>query len=200
VGWIFFYKYFAPPELFQRKSVSFPWLFFFGMKAMLLERLSDIRKVKNPLRLREIADPIPGKEEILVKVSVCGVCHTELDEIEGRTPPPVFPVVPGHQVVGRIVATGSNGTLLKPGVRVGVGWIFSSCGKCRHCLSGNDNLCPEFRATGRDVNGGYAEYMVVPENSAFLIPENFSDTEAAPLLCAGAIGYRSLLLSGIMNG
>jgi propanol-preferring alcohol dehydrogenase len=170
------------------------------MKAMLLERISDLRKEKEPLSLRDVSVPVPGEGEILIKVSACGVCHTELDEIEGRTPPPLFPVVPGHQVVGRIVATGSNGTLLKPGDRVGVGWIFSSCGICGHCLSGNDNLCPEFRATGRDVNGGYAEYMVVPENSAFLIPEFFSDQEAAPLLCAGAIGYRSLRLSGISNG
>jgi alcohol dehydrogenase, propanol-preferring len=170
------------------------------MKAMLLERISDLRKEKEPLSLRDVSVPVPGEGEILIKVSACGVCHTELDEIEGRTPPPLLPVVPGHQVVGRIVATGSFVSALKPGDRVGVGWIFSSCGKCGHCLSGNDNLCPEFLATGRDVNGGYAEYMVVPENSAFLIPDFFSDQEAAPLLCAGAIGYRSLRLSGITNG
>jgi propanol-preferring alcohol dehydrogenase len=170
------------------------------MKAMLLEGTFDLRLEKEPLQLRETVDPIPGEGELLVRVSACGVCHTELDEIEGRTPPPVFPVVPGHQVVGRIVAAGKHVSTLKPGDRMGAGWIFSSCGKCGHCLSGNDNLCPEFRATGRDVNGGYAEYMVVPENSAFLIPEYFSDQEAAPLLCAGAIGYRSLRLAGITNG
>jgi alcohol dehydrogenase, propanol-preferring len=170
------------------------------MRAMFLEKINDLYMEREPLKLRDTDVPVPGESDVLVRVSACGVCHTELDEIEGRTPPPLFPVVPGHQVVGRIVATGSNVTLLKPGDRVGVGWIFSSCGKCSHCLSGNDNLCREFRATGRDMNGGYAEYMVVRENSAFLIPENFSDTEAAPLLCAGAIGYRSLRLCGITNG
>jgi alcohol dehydrogenase, propanol-preferring len=167
---------------------------------MILEGTFDLHLEKKPLQLRETAVPVPGEGELLVRVSVCGVCHTELDEIEGRTPPPVFPVVPGHQVVGRIVAAGGHVSMLKPGDRVGIGWIFSSCGKCGHCLSGNDNLCPEFRATGRDVNGGYAEFIKVPENSAFLIPENFSDAEAAPLLCAGAIGYRSMRLAGITNG
>ena len=170
------------------------------MKVMLLERVMDLYREREPLQLREMPDPVPGAREILIKVSACGVCHTELDEIEGRTPPPFFPVVPGHQVVGQVVHCGEQVTSLKEGDRVGVGWIFSSCGKCSHCLSGNDNLCAEFRATGRDENGGYAEYMKVPENSAFLIPESFSDTEAAPLLCAGAIGFRSLRLTGISNG
>jgi propanol-preferring alcohol dehydrogenase len=165
-----------------------------------LEKLSDLHREREPLLFRDVPDPVPEGGEILVKVSVCGVCHTELDEIEGRTPPLQFPVIPGHQVVGRVVKTGKNMKSLKVGDRVGVGWIYSSCGKCRYCLSGDDNLCPEFRATGRDVNGGYAEYMVVPENSAFLVPEFFSDPEAAPLLCAGAIGYRSLRLAAISNG
>jgi alcohol dehydrogenase, propanol-preferring len=180
--------------------VFFRYLKHSFMKAMLLEKLTDLKREGKPLHLREIPVPVPGAGEILVKVSVCGVCHTELDEIEGRTPPPVFPVVPGHQVVGQVVMTEGITHKIKTGDRVGVGWIFSSCGKCSYCLSGNDNLCPEFRATGRDANGGYAEYIKVPENSAFLIPESFSDNEAAPLLCAGAIGYRSLRLSGITNG
>jgi propanol-preferring alcohol dehydrogenase len=170
------------------------------MKAMLLEKISDLRTMREPLRLQEIPVPEPGEREVLIRVLACGVCHTELDEIEGRTPPPMFPVVPGHQVVGKVIAAGSRVSVLKPGDRVGVGWIFSSCGKCSYCKSGNDNLCPEFRATGRDVDGGYAEYMVVPENSAFSVPGFFSDAEAAPLLCAGAIGYRSLRLAGIENG
>jgi alcohol dehydrogenase, propanol-preferring len=170
------------------------------MKVMLLSRLTDLDKDREPLHLAEVPDPLPGEGEVLVKVSACGVCHTELDEIEGRTPPPVFPVIPGHQVIGRVVLTGRKVQRIKTGDRVGVGWIFSSCGKCSYCLSGNENLCSEFRATGRDVNGGYAEYIRVPEGSAFLIPGNFSDAEAAPLLCAGAIGYRSLRLSGIRNG
>jgi propanol-preferring alcohol dehydrogenase len=171
-----------------------------GMKAMILHRLADLTKETHPLKEGEMADPVPAEGELVLKVSACGVCHTELDEIEGRTSPPFFPVVPGHQVVGEVVLTGKNVQSFKEGDRVGVGWIFSSCGKCSHCLSGMDNLCHEFRATGRDVDGGYANYMLVPEESTFMIPGIFSDAEAAPLLCAGAIGYRSLRLSSISNG
>jgi len=170
------------------------------MKAMLLHQITDLTTNREPLRMMDMPEPVPDVREVLVRVSACGVCHTELDEIEGRTPPHTFPVVPGHQVVGKVVMTGSEIKKLKIGDRVGIGWIYSSCGKCSFCLSGNDNLCPEFRATGRDVNGGYTEYMCVPETSAFLIPGFFSDTEAAPLLCAGAIGYRSLRLTGMENG
>jgi propanol-preferring alcohol dehydrogenase len=136
----------------------------------------------------------------LIKISACGVCHTELDEIEGRTPPPALPVIPGHQVVGRIVGRGPGADLYPIGARVGVAWIYSSCGVCPFCRSGRENLCDQFRATGRDAHGGYAEYMAVPEDSAYLIPEIFSDLEAAPLLCAGAIGYRSLRLTGLEDG
>jgi propanol-preferring alcohol dehydrogenase len=135
-----------------------------------------------------------------VKVSACGVCHTELDEIEGRTPPPHLPVVPGHQVVGRVEATGNRANTFKIGDRVGIGWINSACGTCEFCLAGNENLCQAFKATGRDVNGGYAQYMTVPEGFAYRIPDGFSDAEAAPLLCAGAVGYRSLRLTGLKDG
>jgi propanol-preferring alcohol dehydrogenase len=145
-----------------------------------------------------LPEPAPG--EIRVRVSTCGVCHTELDEIEGRTPPPRLPVVLGHQVVGRVEARGREARRFREGDRVGVAWIYSACGKCRFCRSGRENLCPEFRATGRDADGGYAEYMVVPEAFAYPIPEAFSDAQAAPLLCAGAIGYRSLRLSGLQEG
>ncbi len=130
----------------------------------------------------------------MIRVTRCGVCHTELDEIEGRTPPPHLPVVLGHQVVG-VVEEGEN-----KGQRVGVAWIASACGKCQHCLAGNENLCSEFKATGRDVDGGYAQYMKVRAEFAHPIPEAFTDSEAAPLLCAGAIGYRSLRLSSIQDG
>ena len=170
------------------------------MKAMLLEKISDLREERAPLTLARMPEPVPGDRELLLKVSVCGVCHTELDEIEGRTPPPVFPVIPGHQVVGSVVGTGPGVTGIREGERMGVAWIFSSCGHCEYCHSGNENLCARFRATGRDAHGGYAEYMVVPASSAFPIPPVFSDAEAAPLLCAGAIGYRSLRLTGIGNG
>jgi propanol-preferring alcohol dehydrogenase len=137
---------------------------------------------------------------VLIRVVTSGVCHTELDEIEGRTPPSVLPMVLGHQVVGRVEEVGSGVTRHQVGDRVGVGWIFSACGECSYCRGGQDNLCPDFRATGRDAHGGYAELMVAPEGFAYAIPEVFSDAEAAPLLCAGAIGYRSLRLTGIQDG
>jgi propanol-preferring alcohol dehydrogenase len=170
------------------------------MKAMILKKLGRIEDFDLPLELAEVPIPIPKDGEILVKVSACGVCHTELDIIEGRTPPPKLPLIPGHQVVGRVVETSSAEPGLRTGDRVGVGWIFSSCGKCEYCLGGQENLCEEFRATGRDVNGGYAEYMTVPATYCYPIPDAISDLEAAPMLCAGAIGYRSLNLAAIQDG
>jgi propanol-preferring alcohol dehydrogenase len=169
------------------------------MKAMLLKKITDLRLDQEPLELSEMAVPSPSGDEVLVSIKACGVCHTELDEIEGRMAPPELPVIPGHQVVGTVLETGGRVKKLKKGDRVGVAWIYSSCGKCEYCLSGNENLCADFRATGRDANGGYAEYMTVKEDFAHLIPEQFSDVEAAPLLCAGAIGYRSLRLAGFYH-
>jgi propanol-preferring alcohol dehydrogenase len=147
-----------------------------------------------------LSDPVPEKNEILVKVSTCGVCHTELDEIEGRTPPPRLPVVLGHQVVGKVEETGRNANTYKIGDRVGIAWIYSSCGRCYYCVEGKENLCVKFKATGRDANGGYAQYMTVLEDFAYKIPDVFSDSQAAPLLCAGAIGFRSLKLTNIKDG
>jgi len=170
------------------------------MKAMLLRQITSMATNPNPLAIADMPLPIPSAKEILVKVSTCGICHTELDEIEGRTPPPQLPVVPGHQIVGTVVGNGTGARLFKLGDRVGVGWICSSCGRCKFCRAGNENLCAEFKATGRDANGGYAEYVTVREDFSYAIPEVFSDSEAAPLLCAGAIGYRSLRLSNIKNG
>ncbi len=170
------------------------------MKAMVLPRCVDLREVTEPLRLEERPRPEPGPGEILVKVSVCGVCHTELDEIEGRTPPPYFPAVLGHQTVGRVAELGEGAERFQPGDRVGIAWIHSACGECEYCRSGRENLCDAFRASGRDADGGYAEYTTVPEGFAYHIPDAFSDAEAAPLLCAGAIGYRSLRLAELMNG
>lgn len=170
------------------------------MKAMVLNQICNLRENKTPLDLVERPMPIPKEKEILVKVSACGVCHTELDEIEGRTPPPLFPMILGHQVVGQVEQTGESARKFKLGDRVGIAWIFSACGTCKFCISGQENLCPEFKATGRDANGGYAEYMTVPEDFAHPIPELFSDSEAAPLLCAGAIGYRSLRLTNLKDG
>ncbi len=170
------------------------------MKAMVIDRICDMRENKNPLAMVEIAEPQPEKGEILVRVSTCGVCHTELDEIEGRTPPPKFPMIPGHQVVGRVVETAEGVERFKPGDRVGIAWINSSCLDCKYCMKGLENLCEGFKATGRDAHGGYAEFTKVHEHFAFEIPEVFSDAEAAPLLCAGAIGYRSLRLTQLCNG
>lgn len=170
------------------------------MKAMQLKSLCSLKENPTPLELVEIPIPVADEHEILINVMACGVCHTELDEIEGRTPPPKLPIIPGHQVIGRIEAIGDKVSLLKVGDRVGVAWIFSACGTCKFCLAGNENLCREFTATGRDANGGYAEYMTVNEHFAYPIPDYFSDQEAAPLLCAGAIGYRSLRLTHLQNG
>jgi len=170
------------------------------MKAMILKRISSLEKNPTPLEMVDVPKPVPGDKEILVRVSACGVCHTELDEIEGRTAPPRFPVILGHQVIGKVEASGAKSDRFTVGDRVGIGWIYSACGQCPLCLEGNENLCEKFTATGRDVDGGYAAYMVVPEGFAHRIPEVFSDSEAAPLLCAGAIGYRSLRLTGIEDG
>ena len=167
------------------------------MKAMVLKEISPVER--EPLRIEDLPDPVPGPGEILVKVSVCGVCHTELDEIEGRLQSKL-PVILGHQVVGKVAALGSGAKRFQLGDRVGIAWIYSACGKCRFCQRGNENLCLEFKGTGCHVNGGYAQYTVVSEGYAYLIPQRFSDSQAAPLLCAGAIGYRDLALSGIQRG
>ena len=164
------------------------------MRAMVLPAIADMDSNPAPLQSVSMPDPVPGEYDILVRVSVCGVCHTELDEIEGRTPPPQLPVVPGHEIVGRVVAMGERCSRFALQQRVGVGWIHSSSG------ADDENLSPEFRATGRDAHGGYAELVVVPERYAYAIPDVFSDAEAAPLLCAGGVGYRSLLLAGIRDG
>jgi propanol-preferring alcohol dehydrogenase len=164
------------------------------MKAMVLESLGDVTPLQPPLKLVQHPEPTLNPGEVLLRVTRCGVCHTELDEIEGRMPPPQLPVIPGHQVVGVIEEGGNKGQ------RVGVAWIASACGECGFCKSGRENLCPQFKATGRDINGGYAEYMKVRADFVHPIPESLSDSEAAPLLCAGAIGYRSLRLSNIQDG
>ncbi|MGD8402656.1 MAG: zinc-dependent alcohol dehydrogenase family protein [Anaerolineales bacterium] len=169
------------------------------MKAMVLNELGEIKSNPTPLSLQQVSEPTPGEGEVLIKVSACGVCHTELDEIEGRTPPPELPVILGHQVVGTVEQVGRT-SQVKKGERVGVAWIFSACGHCEHCQAGEENLCDQFQATGRDADGGYAQYMTAPAGFVNPIPEPLSDAEAAPLLCAGAIGYRSLRLANIQDG
>jgi propanol-preferring alcohol dehydrogenase len=167
------------------------------MKAMVLKEISPIEK--EPLKIMELPDPVPGTKEILVKISACGVCHTELDEIEGRLPPKL-PIVLGHQIIGRVDKLGQGATKFNVGDRVGIAWINSACGKCYFCREGKENLCVAFQGTGCHANGGYAQYTVVSEDFAYSIPKRFSDAEATPLLCAGAIGYRDLILSDIKRG
>jgi len=170
------------------------------LKAMVLNQVCRLSENRAPLDRVEMATPEPEPAEILLKISACGVCHTELDEIEGRTPPPRFPMILGHQVIGRVEAKGNGANRFEAGDRVGVGWIFSACGACEYCHQGEENLCEGFLATGRDAPGGYATHMCVAEDFAFPVPDTFSDAEAAPLLCAGAIGYRSLRLTGLKDG
>lgn len=164
------------------------------MKAMLLRRIVSLDETDEPLELVDLPTPEPNPGELLIRVSACGVCHTELDEIEGRAAPSRLPIIPGHEIVGRIEAMGQGVTRRQVGDRVGVGWIHDSTG------APGENLSHEFRATGRDANGGYAEYMTVPATYAYPIPDAFTDEQAAPLLCAGAIGYRALKLCNISDG
>ncbi len=152
------------------------------------------------LQLETIPIPEPKQGEVLIKTEFCGICHTEIDEIENRAPPPSLPMTPGHQVVGTVVAQGAGCRLDLLGKTVGVAWIFSACGKCELCLQGLENLCGDFLACGRDRPGGYAEYMTAVEAFVHEIPATMSAVQAAPLLCAGAVGYRALRLSGLQNG
>lgn len=167
------------------------------MKAMILKKVAPIEE--KPLELEELPAPEPGPKQIRVKISACGICHTELDEIEGRLQAEL-PIIPGHQIVGTVESLGSEATKFELADRVGIAWINSACGKCAFCRAGNENLCSEFRGTGCNANGGYSQYTIISEDFAYLIPDTFSDSQAAPLLCAGAIGYRALRLTGLRDG
>jgi alcohol dehydrogenase, propanol-preferring len=168
------------------------------MKACILR--SPARIETNPLEFTDVTVPEPGEGEVLVHVHTCGVCRTDLHVIEGELPPRKSPVIPGHQVVGTVERLGKNTQRVAIGARVGVAWLHKTDGTCEYCLAGAENLCnsPEF--TGYTVNGGYAEYIVAPESFVYAIPGSFLDEQAAPLLCAGIIGFRSLRLSGIKPG
>jgi propanol-preferring alcohol dehydrogenase len=168
------------------------------MKAMLLEGFAPIDH--NPLRFVDIPKPEPGPDEVLLRVKVCGVCHTDLHTVEGELPEVKLPIIPGHQVVGTVEKLGGEASRFKEGDRLGVAWLYSSCTQCGYCIRENENLCESARFTGYHVNGGYTEYMVIPEKFAYVIPGVFADEEAAPLLCAGIIGYRALRLSEIKPG
>ena len=170
------------------------------MKAWTIFGIFEVREGVEFLQWEELEDPEIGDKDVLLKVEACGVCHTEIDEIEGRAKPSFYPVIPGHQIVGKVVGVGKNVNKFKPGDRAGAGWIYSACGRCEFCKSGLENLCSEFKATGKDAHGGYAEYFKISENYAFKLPEGVSAEVLAPLFCAGAIGYRSLKLSKVKNG
>lgn len=168
------------------------------MKAILLTRPSPIEE--EPLEMMEVPDPSPGPEEIRIKISACGLCHTDLHIVEGELPAQKLPVIPGHQIVGIVEGLGAKATRFREGDRVGVPWLYATCGECSFCRQGRENLCPEARFTGYHVDGGYAQYCVVSEYFAYPIPQGFSDAEAAPLLCAGVIGFRALRLSEVQPG
>lgn len=168
------------------------------MKAMVVTGFKSASE--RPLALREVPVPKPGPEDILVKVSCCGVCHTDLHIVEGDLPDVRLPRIPGHEVVGTVEKRGARAKRFKVGDRVGVAWLHSACGACRFCRSGRENLCESARFTGYHLDGGYAEYMVVPDKFAYVVPRVFGNEEAAPLMCAGIVGYRSLKLSRIQPG
>ena len=165
---------------------------------MVLDKAFPVEQ--SPLILRDVATPLPKPGEVRVKVHVCGLCHTDLHSVEGDLTAHKRPVIPGHQIVGVVDARGSNVATYKEGDRVGIAWLHSSDGKCEYCRRGLENLCLNGRFTGYDVDGGYAEYSVVPAEFCYPIPNLFSDEHAAPLLCAGIIGYRSYRLAGIRPG
>jgi len=169
------------------------------MHAMQLVECAPIDPARNALAAVELPRPKPGPSQVLLRVHVCAVCHTELDQIEGRVTTPL-PRVPGHQVIGKVVELGAGVDGSLRGQRIGVGWIASACGECRWCRHGEENLCPDFQATGRDIDGGYAEYMAVDAGFVHPLPDRLEDAQAAPMLCAGAIGLRSLRLTGLRDG
>jgi alcohol dehydrogenase, propanol-preferring len=168
------------------------------MKAMLLKAPRPIEQ--KPLVVAEVEKPTPGPQEVRLKILTCGICHTDLHIVEGELPSKKLPVIPGHQIVGVVESVGKKVTRFRVGNKVGVAWLNSTCGKCEFCLKGKENLCEKARFTGYDVDGGYAEYTVVSQDFAYNIPKGFSDIEAAPLLCAGVIGFRALRLSEIERG
>ena len=168
------------------------------MRAMVVQQPSAVEQL--PLKLQDVPLPVPGTGDVRIRVQVCGVCHTDLHIAEGEITPPRFPIIPGHQVVGIVDAIGPGTSEFREGDRVGVPWLYSTCGMCTYCRRGHENLCETARFTGFDVNGGYAERIVAPSDSVYPIPRSFREENAAPLLCAGVIGYRSYRLSGIRPG
>jgi propanol-preferring alcohol dehydrogenase len=168
------------------------------MRAMILEHEGDV--TTNPLQMRDLPIPEPGPGQVRVKVTVCGICRTDLHVIEGELPPSTRPIVPGHEAVGIVDRVGQGVKQIKEGDRVGIAWLQATCQTCEFCLKGRENLCAHATFTGYHVHGGFAEYALVSERFAYPIPSNFTDQEVAPLLCAGIIGYRALLRSQVQPG
>ena len=168
------------------------------MKAWTLTHAAPIES--NPLELCELPVPEPGEHEVRVRVNACGICRTDLHVVEGELPPKKDRVIPGHQIVGAVDRLGPGATKFAGGARVGIPWLHKTCGKCFYCLSGRENLCDAPQFTGYTVDGGYAEYTLAHEDFVYPIPEGFADLQAAPLLCAGIIGFRCLRLAGVGKG
>ncbi len=168
------------------------------MRAMLLRAPGPVER--DPLEAVDLPAPVPGSGEVRLKISACGLCHTDLHEVEGELPPPKLPVIPGHQIVGVVDARGDGARRFTLGERVGVPWLYSTCGACVACRRGDENLCDGARFTGYHVDGGYATHAVVPEAFAYRLPRGLTDVQAAPLLCAGIIGYRALCLADVKPG
>jgi alcohol dehydrogenase, propanol-preferring len=168
------------------------------VKACVLEKPAPVET--NPLRFADVPPPEPGPDQALIRVHVCGVCRTDLHVVEGELPPRKSPVIPGHQVVGTVERVGSAVKGVQVGARVGVAWLQGTDGTCQYCRAGQENLCEHADFTGYTADGGYAEYIAAREQFLYAVPEGFTDRQAAPLLCAGIIGYRSLRLSGIRPG
>lgn len=188
----------AVQQLLQRRANEDSLRLLATMKAALLTTPSSIDDA--PLRVTEVKRPEPSGDQVLVRVGACGVCRTDLHVVEGELPPRKSPVIPGHQAVGVIEGIGERVARFRGGERVGVPWLHRTCGSCEYCTSGKENLCESALFTGYTVDGGYAEYLLAPEGFVYPIPEGFGDLEAAPLLCAGIIGFRALRLSAIAPG
>jgi alcohol dehydrogenase, propanol-preferring len=168
------------------------------MKSCLLRTPARIEKT--PLEFTEYPEPVPGPGQVLVRVNVCGVCRTDLHVIEGELPPKKSPVIPGHQVVGRVEGKGEAANRFSKGARVGIAWLHQTDGMCEYCRRGDENLCDHPKFTGYTVDGGYAEWIVAPEDFVYAMPEGFPDEQTAPLLCAGIIGYRCLRMAEVEKG
>jgi propanol-preferring alcohol dehydrogenase len=168
------------------------------MKACVLKQPALVET--SPLEYIEVPKPKPIGDEVLIRVHTCGICRTDLHVVEGELPKRKGQIIPGHQVVGTVEALGEHSTLFPLGTRIGIPWLHRTCGVCTYCSRGAENLCEKPEFTGYTANGGYAEYMVAPENFAYELPDEVSDVQAAPLLCAGIIGFRSLRLSGVPHG